>query len=321
MTMELRPLGRTGLRIAPLVFGGNVFGWTVDEARSFELLDAFVDAGFNAIDTADVYSRWVPGHAGGESETLIGRWLDGKSSRRARVLLFTKVGSDMGGDRKGLGRRWIEQAVEDSLRRLRTDVIDLYQSHRPDPATPHEETLEAYRRLIAAGKVRAIGCSNFDARQVGDALRVARAGGLPEYQVLQPEYNLHDRAGFDGPLRKLAIDEGLGVITYFSLASGFLTGKYRTQADLGKSARGGGMGKYLTPRGRRILAALDEVGARRGAAPAEVALAWLMAREGVTAPIASATSLEQLASFARAAALRLDDADRDALDRAGREPS
>jgi aryl-alcohol dehydrogenase-like predicted oxidoreductase len=320
MTMELRPLGRTGLRIAPLVFGGNVFGWTVDEARSFELLDAFVDAGFNAIDTADVYSRWVPGHAGGESETLIGRWLDGKSSRRARVLLFTKVGSDMGGDRKGLGRRWIEQAVEDSLRRLRTDVIDLYQSHRPDPATPHEETLEAYRRLIAAGKVRAIGCSNFDARQVGDALRVARAGGLPEYQVLQPEYNLHDRAGFDGPLRKLAIDEGLGVITYFSLASGFLTGKYRTQADLGKSARGGGMGKYLTPRGRRILAALDEVGARRGAAPAEVALAWLMAREGVTAPIASATSLEQLASFARAAALRLDDADRDALDRAGREP-
>ncbi|HEX7690703.1 MAG TPA: aldo/keto reductase, partial [Burkholderiaceae bacterium] len=261
MTMELRPLGKTGLRIAPLVFGGNVFGWTADEARSFELLDAFVDAGFNAIDTADVYSRWVPGHAGGESESIIGRWLDGKSTRRAKVLLFTKVGSDMGGDRKGLGRRWIEQAVEDSLRRLRTEVIDLYQSHRPDPATPHEETLEAYRRLIAAGKVRAIGCSNFDARQVGDALRVARAGGLPEYQVLQPEYNLHDRAGFDGPLRELAIGEGLGVITYFSLASGFLTGKYRSQADLGKSARGGGMGKYLTPRGRRILAALDEVAA------------------------------------------------------------
>ena len=320
MTMELRPLGKTGLRIAPLVFGGNVFGWTADEARSFELLDAFVDAGFNAIDTADVYSRWVPGHAGGESESIIGRWLDGKSTRRAKVLLFTKVGSDMGGDRKGLGRRWIEQAVEDSLRRLRTEVIDLYQSHRPDPATPHEETLEAYRRLIAAGKVRAIGCSNFDARQVGDALRVARAGGLPEYQVLQPEYNLHDRAGFDGPLRELAIGEGLGVITYFSLASGFLTGKYRSQADLGKSARGGGMGKYLTPRGRRILAALDEVAARRAATPAEVALAWLMAREGVTAPIASATSVEQLASFARAAALRLDEADREALDRAGREP-
>ncbi|MGN6528336.1 MAG: aldo/keto reductase [Burkholderiaceae bacterium] len=317
--MELRPLGKTGLRIAPLVFGGNVFGWTADEARSFELLDAFVDAGFNAIDTADVYSRWVPGHVGGESEAIIGRWLDGKPTRRAKVLLFTKVGSDMGGDRKGLGRRWIEQAVEDSLRRLRTDVIDLYQSHRPDPATPHEETLEAYRRLIAAGKVRAIGCSNFDARQVGDALRVARAGGLPEYQVLQPEYNLHDRAGFDGPLRELAIGEGLGVITYFSLASGFLTGKYRSQADLGKSARGGGMGKYLTPRGLRILAALDEVAARRAATPAEVALAWLMAREGVTAPIASATSVEQLASFARAAALRLDEADRDALDRAGRE--
>jgi aryl-alcohol dehydrogenase-like predicted oxidoreductase len=319
--MELRPLGNTGLRIAPLVFGGNVFGWTVDEARSFDLLDAFVDAGFNAIDTADVYSRWVPGHEGGESETIIGRWLAARPSRRDQVLLFTKVGMDLGGERKGLGRRWIEQAAEDSLRRLRTDAIDLYQSHRPDPFTPHEETLEAYRRLIDAGKVRAIGCSNFDARQVGDALRVARAGGLPEYQVLQPEYNLHDRAGFDGPLRQLALDEGLGVITYFSLASGFLTGKYRSEGDLGKGARGDWVGKYLTPRGLRILAALDEVAARRDAAPAEVALAWLMAREGVTAPIASATSLEQLASFARAAALALEPADLDALDQSGRDPA
>jgi aryl-alcohol dehydrogenase-like predicted oxidoreductase len=312
--MQYRPLGNTGLQIAPLVFGGNVFGWTVDEARSFALLDVFVDAGFNAIDTADVYSRWVSGHAGGESEAILGRWLKATPSRRDQVLIFTKVGMDMGDDRTGLGRRWIERAVEDSLRRLNTDVIDLYQSHKPDPATPHEETLEAYRRLIDAGKVRAIGCSNFDAAQVADARRAGHARGLPTYQTLQPEYNLFDRAGFDGPLRELALELGLGVITYYSLASGFLSGKYRSEADLGKSARGSRVAKYLVPRGLRILDALDAVGARHGASPSEVALAWVMAREGVTAPIASATSVEQVRSFAKAAALALGAEDLGELD-------
>ena len=316
--MELRALGHTGLRIAPLVFGGNVFGWTVDEARSFELLDAFVDAGFNAIDTADVYSRWVPGHVGGESETIVGRWLRAKPSRRDKVLLFTKVGSDMGGQRKGLGKLWIAQAVEDSLRRLGVDMIDLYQAHRPDPGTPQEETLAAFSRLLDAGKVRAIGCSNFDAAQLRATLDLARSEGLPAYATLQPEYNLVDRAGYDGPLRELALAEGLGVIPYYGLASGFLSGKYRSPADFGKSPRGARMERYLSdPRARRVLDALDAVAARRGARPAEVALAWLMAREGVTAPIASATSLEQLAGFARAAALALGAEDKAELDRAG----
>jgi len=314
--MQQRPLGTTGLTIAPLVFGGNVFGWTADEARSVELLDAFVDAGFNAIDTADVYSRWVPGHTGGESESIIGRWLKAQPSRRQKIVLMTKVGADMGDGRKGLGKRWIDEAVENSLRRLNTDVIDLYQSHWPDAGTPHEETLAAYQRLIQAGKVRAIGCSNYSAEQLAASLAAARTHGLPSYQTLQPEYNLYDRASYDGALRDLAIREGLGVITYYSLASGFLSGKYRTQDDLKASPRGRGVAKYLTPRGMRILDALAAVGARRDAQPAEVALAWLMAREGVTAPIASATSLQQLASFAKAAALALTDADRRELDAA-----
>jgi aryl-alcohol dehydrogenase-like predicted oxidoreductase len=314
--MQLRPLGSTGLRIAPLVFGGNVFGWTADETRSFELLDAFVDAGFNAIDTADVYSRWVPGHAGGESESIIGRWLQRRPSRRERVLLFTKVGGDMGEGRKGLARRWIEQSVEDSLRRLQTDVIDLYQSHWPDPATPHEETLAAYDRLLKAGKVRAIGCSNFDAQQLQASIAPARASGLPAYQTLQPEYNLVERAKYEGPLRDLAIREGLGVITYYSLASGFLSGKYRSAADLERSSRGSGVAKYLAPRGLRILDALDEVGRRHDAKPAEVALAWLMGRDGVTAPIASATTVAQLGSFSKAAEMQLDAEDQRILEAA-----
>ena len=314
--MQLRPLGRTGLQIAPIVFGGNVFGWTADEKRSFELLDAFVDAGFNAIDTADVYSRWVPGHEGGESETLIGRWLRANPARRQQVLLLTKVGSDMGDEHKGLGKLWIERAVEDSLRRLNTDVIDLYQSHRPDPETSYEETLATYDRLIKAGKIRAFGCSNFDARQLAEAQESARINDLPAYQTLQPEYNLHDRAGYDGPLRDLAIKLGLGVIPYYSLASGFLTGKYRTDADLGQSPRGGGVKKYMTPRGMRILGALDQVARRHGTQPAVVALAWLIAREGVTAPIASATSVAQLKSFSAAAELQLGESDRALLDQA-----
>jgi aryl-alcohol dehydrogenase-like predicted oxidoreductase len=314
--MQQRPLGRTGLHIAPLVLGGNVFGWTADEARSFELLDAFVDAGFNAIDTADVYSRWLPGHSGGESETLIGRWLKGRPSRRAQVLLFTKVGKPMGPDRSGLSRRWIEQAVEDSLRRLNTDVIDLYQSHAPDPDTPEAETLDAYQRLLQAGKVRAIGCSNFNAGQLAASLETARAYGLPAYQTLQPEYNLVARASYDGPLRDMAIAEGLGVIPFYGLASGFLTGKYRTQADLRGRERAGGASRYLNPHGMAVLAALDEVAARHGAQPAEVALAWLMGREGVTAPIASATSVAQLRGFAKAAELALTADDNAVLEQA-----
>jgi aryl-alcohol dehydrogenase-like predicted oxidoreductase len=314
--MQLRPLGATGLAIAPLVFGGNVFGWTVDEARSFELLDAFVDAGFNAIDTADVYSRWVPGHAGGESESIIGRWLKAQPSRRARVLIFTKAGGDMGEGRKGLAPAWIEQAAEASLRRLGIDTIDLYQSHWPDPATPHEATLGAYDRLIKAGKVRAIGCSNFDAAQLEASLGAARTHGLPAYGTLQPEYNLVERSKFDGPLRELCLREGIGVITYYSLASGFLTGKYRSEADFAKSPRGSGVAKYLDARGRRILDALDAVAGRHDAQPGEIALAWLMARPGVTAPIASATTVEQVRSFAKAAAIALHPDDVTELDRA-----
>jgi len=314
--MEKRKLGKSGLEFAPIAFGGNVFGWTADEATSHKLLDAFVDAGFSFIDTADVYSRWVPGHEGGESETLIGRWLRANPARRRQVLLFTKVGSDMGDEHKGLGRLWIERAVEDSLRRLNTDVIDLYQSHRPDPETSYEETLAAYDRLMKAGKIRAFGCSNFDARQLAEAQDSARINGLPAYQVLQPEYNLADRASYEGPLRDLAMQQGLGVITYYSLASGFLTGKYRTEADLGLSVRGGGVRKYLNPRGLRILGALDQVAQRHGTQPAVVALAWLIGRPGVTAPIASATSVEQLRTFSAAAELALSDSDRQQLEQA-----
>lgn len=314
--MQLRPLGATGIAIAPVVFGGNVFGWTIDEATSFSVLDAFVDAGFNAIDTADVYSRWAAGNQGGESETILGKWLKARPSRRDQVVLFTKVGSDMGLGKRSLAASWIERAVEDSLRRLGVERIDLYFSHWPDPDTPHEDTLGAYARLQAAGKVRAIGASNYSAQQLGDALAVARSQGLPAYQVLQPEYNLADRASYEGPLRDLCIREGLGVVTYYSLASGFLSGKYRSQADLAGRARSRGVAKYLGQRGTAILDALDAVAAAHGATPAEVALAWLIAREGVTAPIASATSVRQVESFARAAALQLADSEIAALDAA-----
>ncbi|MBI0434509.1 aldo/keto reductase [Roseomonas sp. KE0001] len=314
--MQKRALGRSGLDIAPLVFGGNVFGWTVDEKTSFGLLDGFVDAGLNAIDTADVYSAWAPGNRGGESETIIGNWLRANPGKRDKVLLLTKVGSDMGQGHRDLSRGWIIKAVEDSLRRLNTDRIDLYQSHWPDPRTPYEETLGAYDALLRQGKVRAIGCSNLDAGQLAEALATARDKGLPRYETLQPQYNLYDREGFDGPLRDLALREGLGVITYYSLASGFLSGKYRSEADLGQSQRGQGITKYLNPRGLAILAALDEVAERHGARPAEVALAWLIAREGVTAPIASATSRTQLESLVRAVSLTLRPEDIARLDQA-----
>jgi aryl-alcohol dehydrogenase-like predicted oxidoreductase len=315
--MRMRPLGHSGLQTAPLVFGGNVFGWTVDAATSFKLLDAFVDSGFNAIDTADAYSRWVPGHQGGESETVIGDWLQARPGRRERVLLLTKVGSDMGAGRKGLSARWIEQAVEDSLRRLRTDHIDVYQAHWPDPQTPIDETLRAFESLLKAGKVRAIGTSNVSAAQLEHDLRLAGAQGLPRYSVLQPEYNLVERAGFEDGLRDVALREGLGVITYYSLASGFLSGKYRSAADAGQSPRGAGVAaRYLNPRGLRILDALDAVAARHAVHAAEIALAWLIGRPGVTAPIASATSLQQLAGLTRAARLVLTPADVAELDAA-----
>jgi len=303
--MEMRALGRSGLQVAPLVFGGNVFGWTCDRKTSFDLLDAFVDAGFNGIDTADSYSYWVPGNRGGESETIIGQWLKAHPSKRGKVLLMTKVGMKMGEGCVGLSARWIERAVEDSLRRLQTDVIDLYQSHKPDAETPHEETLAAYDKLLKAGKIRAIGASNLDAQQLVASLDAAARHGLPRYETLQPEYNLYDRARFDGPLRDLVMREQIGVITFYSLASGFLSGKYRSQADLAKSLRGPRVAHYLDARGHRILAALDAVAQSQGSVPAEVALAWIIQREGVTAPIASATDLSQLASLIRSVRLRL----------------
>lgn len=313
--MQKRRLGRTDLEIAPLVLGANVFGWTADEKTSFDILDRFVDAGLNAIDTADAYSRWVPGHKGGESETIIGNWMKARRNRD-KVVVVTKVGSDMGQGKKDLSAGHIAKAVEDSLKRLQVETIDLYLSHWHDPATPYDETLAAYDRLLRAGKVRNIGASNLDAGQLEAALKVASQRKLPRYEVLQPEYNLYDRASFEGPLRDLCVREEIGVITYFSLARGFLSGKYRSEADLGKSPRGEGIGRYLNARGRRILAALDAVSARCGAKQAEVALAWIIAKPGVTAPIASATSVEQTDSLIRAASLKLADADIRELDRA-----
>jgi len=305
--MQLRELGRSGLHIAPLAFGGNVFGWTADKATSFALLDAFVDSGFNLIDTADVYSRWVPGHTGGESETIIGEWLaaPGNEGKRDKVLIATKVGKDMGGDHIGLSRRWIRQAVEDSLRRLRTDRIDLYQSHDDDAKTPLEETLATYAELIAEGKVRAIGASNYSAPRLAEALAVSARLGLPRYGTLQPLYNLMDRAAYEAELEPLCRAQGIGVINFFGLARGFLTGKYRSEADLGKSPRGAGVKAYLDERGRRILAALDDVAAAQRATPAQVALAWELAQPGITAPIVSATSVAQWLELAGAAQLAL----------------
>lgn len=313
--MKMRPLGKTGLNVAPIAFGGNVFGWTVDEATSFRLLDAFVDAGFNLIDTADVYSRWAPGNAGGESETILGKWFE-TSGKRSRVILATKVGKEMGPDRKGLRKAYILRAVEESLARLRTDTIDLYQAHEDDMATPFEETLEAFDQLIRQGKVRAIGASNHSAGRLRQALRVSAQSGLPAYGTLQPLYNLYDRAEFEAEFAPLCIEEGLGVITYFSLASGFLTGKYRTEGDLAGKARAGMVRKYLTGRGTRILEALDQVARDVGSTPAVVSLAWLLARPGVTAPIASATTLEQLGGLLAAPGLNLDQASMDLLNRA-----
>jgi len=311
--MEKRKLGQTGFGIAPLAFGGNVFGWTVDEPTSFRLLDAFCGAGFNLIDTADSYSRWAAGHEGGESETIIGRWI-ARRGRHDDVVIATKVGSDVGLGYKCLRKDYIVQAVEQSLRRLQVDSIDLYQSHWDDDKTPFEETLEAYAILIKQGKVKAIGASNIAAQRLTEALAVSAQHAYPRYQTLQPLYNLYDRSTFEGPLQELCAREQIGVITYFSLAAGFLTGKYRSKADFAKSQRGPGMEKYLNARGTRILGALDTVALRYGATPAQVALAWLIARPGVTAPIASATSTAQLDELIAATRLKLDSDAMQALD-------
>jgi aryl-alcohol dehydrogenase-like predicted oxidoreductase len=311
-----RPLGRSGITVAPLAFGGNVFGWTIDERRSFELLDACVEAGLNLLDTADAYSRWVPGHSGGESESIIGRWLAARGpAMRARVVIATKVGLEMGPGERGLSRAYILRAADRSLQRLQTDYIDLYQPHRDDPATPLEETLGALDELVRAGKVRAIGASNYGAARLEEALRISREAGLARFESLQPHYNLYDRAGFEAELAGLCAREGLAVIPYYALASGFLTGKYRTEADAAKSTRGARAKAMLDARGLRILAALDQAAAATGSTPAQVALAWLLAR-GVTAPIASATSRAQLEELLGAARLRLDDATVAALDAA-----
>jgi len=302
--MEFREIGRSRLQVAPLALGGNVFGWTADEKAGFAVLDAFVDAGFNLIDTANVYSRWAPGHVGGESETLLGRWLK-QSGKRSQVVLATKVGMEMGPGRLGLGRKHILEEVEASLNRLQTDYIDLYQAHKDDPDTPLEETLSTFAVLMESGKVRAIGASNFSASRLKEALEVSERLGLPSYACLQPEYNLYARAAFEEALQTLCIEEQLGVIPYFSLASGFLTGKYRTEADFGQSVRGSSMGKYLNARGLAILAALDEVAAVHACSQASIALAWLMARPGITAPIASATTVTQLLELTKAATITL----------------
>ncbi len=302
--MEKRSLGRSGLEIAPLAFGGNVLGWTADEAQSYRLLDEFVGSGLNLIDTADVYSKWVPGHSGGESETILGRWLK-KSGKRDQVLIATKVGMKLAPGKSGLAAGYIAQAVEESLVRLQTDHIDLYQAHLDDPAVPLEETLGAFDALIRSGKVRAIGASNYSAARLEEALAVSAAHGLARYESLQPLYNLYDRADFEAGLADVCERHGLGVINYYPLASGFLTGKYRSALDAGKSPRGARAQSYLTPRGRAILVALDEVAAESHTTPACVALAWLLSRPVVTAPIASATSPEQLRELLAAVTLNL----------------
>jgi aryl-alcohol dehydrogenase-like predicted oxidoreductase len=313
--MDKRRLGRSDLMVSPLCLGGNVFGWTVDEATSFKLLDAYAGAGLNFIDTADVYSTWVPGNTGGESEAIIGKWMKARGNRD-QLIIGTKVGSEMGPGKKGLSRGYIRSAVEASLQRLLTDYIDLYQSHRDDLATPQQETLEAYQELIREGKVRTIGASNFTAARLEEALETSENLGLPRYESLQPEYNLYNRADYESELEPLCLQQKIGVIPYYGLASGFLTGKYRSEADFGKSPRGGRMSAYLNERGRRILAALDDVSARRSASLAQVALAWLMARPGLTAPIASATSVEQMKDLIASTTLRLDAADIEQIEQA-----
>lgn len=315
MAMQQRQVGMSGLMVGPLMLGGNVFGWTADEPTSFKLLDAFLASGLNFVDTADMYSSWVPGHQGGESETIIGKWLK-SSGKRDKVVLATKVGNPMGPNEKGLSKAYILRAVEKSLQRLQTDHIDLYQSHLDDADTPQDQTMEAYATLVKQGKVRALGASNFSAARLASALEISRKNGYPRYECLQPQYNLCEREGFEKELEPLCMKEQIGVIGYYALASGFLTGKYRSEADLTKSPRGGGVKKYLNPRGLGILKALDELADQTGESPATISLAWMMARPSITAPIASATSVEQLWELIAATELELDHAAVTKLDQA-----
>jgi len=315
--MEKRTLGQSSLEVPPITFGCNVFGWTVDEKTSFALLDAWLHAGFNFLDTADVYSRWHTGNSGGESETIIGNWMRSRNNRD-KIVVATKLGIEMAPGKKGLSRAYMQQAVEASLRRLKTDHIDLYQSHRDDPDTPIEETLSAYADLIKQGKVREIGASNFSADRLAASLKISADKGLPRYQSLQPQYSLMERMEFEGPLEALCLREKIGVIGYYSLASGFLTGKYRSSADTTGRPRGAGVAKYLNDRGLGVLKALDEVAKRYEAKPGQIAIAWLIARPGVTAPIASATNLEQLAELAEAAEIELDAESIEKLDAASK---
>jgi aryl-alcohol dehydrogenase-like predicted oxidoreductase len=315
--VQHRPLGRSALQVSPLCLGGNVFGWTADERTSFAILDAWVEAGFNFIDTADVYSKWAPGHKGGESETVIGRWLKQGGGRREKVVIATKVGFELGEGKAGLSRQWIGQAVDDSLRRLQVDCIDLYQAHTDDEKTPLEETLEAFAHLIKAGKVRAIGASNYSAPRLAEALATSKRLGLPRYESLQPLYNLYDRAVFERELQPLCVNEDVGVMNFYSLAAGFLSGKYRQPEDAAQSPRGANVvKKYLNERGLAIVAALDQAAQRTGSTPARVAIAWVMAQPAVTAPIASATSLAQLDELLQASRLVLDRETLALLDRA-----
>jgi aryl-alcohol dehydrogenase-like predicted oxidoreductase len=313
--MKLRQIGNSSIQVAPLALGGNVFGWTADEETSFKVLDAFVDAGFNLVDTANTYSKWLPGHKGGESETVIGKWFK-QSGKRDKVIIATKVGMEMGDGKKGLAKSYILEEVEDSLKRLQTDHIDLYQSHQDDANTPLEETLEAYAQLIKQGKVRVIGASNYKADRLREALKISQQKGIPRYECLQPHYNLYEREDYEKNLEPLARENFIAVIPYFSLASGFLTGKYRTEADFSKSARGGAMKKYFNDRGFRILTALDEVAKYEKTSLTAVALAWLIAQPSITAPIASATSPQQVEDLIKGAQLQLTTASMDKLDKA-----
>ena len=316
--MQTRQLGKSGLKVSPICLGGNVFGWTADEGASFHILDAWVDRGFNFVDTADMYSRWVAGHQGGESETVIGKWFK-ESGKRKEVVLATKAGLEMGPGKKGLSKAYLFQAVEDSLKRLQTDYIDLYQSHQDDANTPLEETLEAFTELIRQGKVRAIGASNYSAARLSQALEISGRHGLARYESLQPLYNLYDREAYEAELEPVCAENGMGVISYFSLASGFLSGKYRSEADTAKGARGPMVKKYLDDRGRRILDALNKVAAKLNAKPAQVAVAWLIARPSVTSPIASVTNLNQLDDLALTAELHLDPGSTELLNQASQK--
>jgi aryl-alcohol dehydrogenase-like predicted oxidoreductase len=303
--VQYRELGRSGLSVSPICLGGNVFGWTADERTSFSILDAWVDAGFNFIDTADVYSRWAPGHTGGESETVIGKWIK-QSGKRDKVVIATKVGMDMG-QGISLAPKYIAQMVEDSLRRLNIEQIDLYQAHRDDETTELQATLEAFAKLVEQGKVRAIGASNYSAARLKEALDVSKRMGLPRYESLQPLYNLYDRAVYEKELQPLCVERGVGVISFYAIAAGFLSGKYRTADDASKSTRGENtVKKYLNERGLKILGALDEASKRTGAPQARIAIAWVMAQPGIASPIASASNVEQLQEIAKAAELKLD---------------